>query len=71
MLQICRVRQTETRILWSYSLSDKTVKIWVKESSEDLDLRQVDIEGHEQTHQQNTSANVAASSLYMVNMIVS
>jgi len=28
--QICRVRQTETRILWSYSLSDKTVGLGLR-----------------------------------------
>ena len=39
--QLCRVRQTETRILWSYSLSDKTIKIWLQETSDDLDMRQL------------------------------
>jgi hypothetical protein len=35
--QICRVRQTETRVVWSYSLLDKSVKIWVKESNAEDD----------------------------------
>ena len=39
--QLCRVRQTETRILWSYSLSDKTIKIWAQETSDDQDMRQL------------------------------
>ena len=38
---IVKVRQTETRVLWSFSLSDKTVKIWVKETADDHDFRQL------------------------------
>jgi hypothetical protein len=39
--QMTRVRQTETRILWSFSLSDKTLKIWEKETHEEDDMREV------------------------------
>ena len=39
--QICRVRQRETRILWSYSLADKSAKIWLKETSGDVDMQQL------------------------------
>ena len=38
---IVKVRQTETRVLWSFSLSDRTVKIWLKETADDHDFRQL------------------------------
>ena len=38
--QICRVSQRETRILWSYSLADKSAKIFLKETSGDVDQQQ-------------------------------
>ena len=39
--QICKVRQQETRVVWSYSLSDKTLRVWVKECLDDSDARAV------------------------------
>jgi hypothetical protein len=35
-----RVRQTETRLLWSISLGDKALRIWQKEESGDQDSRE-------------------------------